>query len=161
MNDLIEKIRLQQDINNFYTDYCDVLCESQIENWPSYFTNDALYRITTKEAIEEKYLINIVFCDGKKMIKDRAIGIQKAVFFRRQIERKVIGNIRIIETENMQINVSTSFFIVKSIEGYPPSLLCSGISKDIIAMDKNQLRFKQRLCILDADVLPDSLVYPI
>ncbi len=42
-------IELRLEIENFHAEYCAVLDAGLVEQWPRFFTEDALYRITARE----------------------------------------------------------------------------------------------------------------
>ena len=37
---------LRSELRDFYDDYAECLDEDDLENWPSFFTEDAVYRVT-------------------------------------------------------------------------------------------------------------------
>jgi hypothetical protein len=43
----------------------------------------------------------------------------------------------------------------------PSNLLVCGRSADVIVRQGSELKFKDRLCVVDARVMPDSLVFPL
>jgi salicylate 5-hydroxylase small subunit len=43
----------------------------------------------------------------------------------------------------------------------PSKLLACGRSTDVIVRQGDELKFKDRLCVVDSRVMPDSLVFPI
>ncbi len=155
---------LAADVELLYTNYCEVLDDGNIDRWPNFFANDCLYRVTTKENQERGMPLNFVFCEGLPMVRDRAAGLREAVFHRSRSQRRVISGMRLKTLDGIDIGgieTCATFLIYESLGDGPSQLLSCGRSSDVIVREGNELKFKQRLCVIDARVMPDSLVYPI
>ncbi len=51
---------LRAEIEEFHAAYCAVLDAGRIEEWPAFFTADALYRITGRENAEAGLPVGLV-----------------------------------------------------------------------------------------------------
>ena len=60
------------EIEEFHADYCWTLDCGDVERWPEYFTDDAVYRITARENADAGLPVGLVYADSKAMIRDRA-----------------------------------------------------------------------------------------
>src|SRR5262249_52943975 len=63
------------DVEEFHAAYCAVLDACRIEEWPRFFTEDAVYRITGRENADAGLPVGLVYCEGLGMIRDRAFAI--------------------------------------------------------------------------------------
>jgi 3-phenylpropionate/cinnamic acid dioxygenase small subunit len=159
-----EYYELATDVELLYTTYCEALDDAELERWPSFFTNDCLYRIATRENHERGLPLSFVLCSGQAMLRDRTAAIQKAVMYRRRFQRRIVSGIRLKTWRGLDeegIETCASFVVYESIGNNPSGLLACGRSLDVIVRDGDALKFKQRLCVIDAQVMPDSLVLPI
>lgn len=155
---------LATDVELLYTKYCETLDSGEIERWPDFFPEKCLYRITTRENLERNMPLSFVLCDGSAMLRDRAVALQKTVFYRTRYQRRIISGIRLKTFEDIDdkgIETCASFVIFESIGDNPTQLLVCGHSSDVIIREEKTLKFKQRVCIIDARIIPDSLVFPI
>jgi len=160
----LENYIIAAEVEQLYTNYCEVLDASDIEVWPSFFTDDGSYRITTRENLENNMPLCFVLCEGPAMLCDRAAALKQTVFYRCRFQRRIVSGISvkaIDRSDGESIETCASFVIYESIGDEPSKLLVCGRSQDVIVREKNMLKFKQRLCIIDAQVISDSIVFPI
>jgi anthranilate 1,2-dioxygenase small subunit len=64
---------LREIVTQFNTEYCAVLDRGNLELWPEFFTEDALYRVTSRENAELGLPVGLVYCEGRAMMHDRAV----------------------------------------------------------------------------------------
>lgn len=164
MESKAEAYQLAAEVELLYTSYCEVLDDAEIEHWPDFFAHESLYRITTRENLECGMPLSLVFCDGLGMLRDRALALQKIVMYRRRFQRRLMSGVRLVTSETVDVScikTRASFFVYESVGDEPTQVLVSGRSEDVIVREGRTLKFKQRLCVIDSLVIPDSLVFPI
>ena len=165
MNRKTDHRELVADIELLYTLYAEALDDGDIARWPAFFANDLpLYRITTRENVERGMELCFVLCEGQAMLRDRAVALQKTVMHRRRIQRRIVSGIRVVSFDGLDadgIEARATFALFEAIGDEPSRLLACGRSTDLIVRRGNELKFKERLCVVDARVVPDSLVFPI
>ena len=60
----------RQEVEEFNLEYCRVLDEGRIEEWPNFFAEDPLYRITGRENFDGGFPLGVIYCDSMGMLKD-------------------------------------------------------------------------------------------
>ncbi|MCF2907078.1 hypothetical protein L1285_01805 [Pseudoalteromonas sp. DL2-H2.2] len=162
MEEMLKTLLLERSVREFYQRYHAQLDQQMLTQWPDFFTEDASYLVTNRANFEEGMLVYNVFCEGKKMLIDRALGLQKAVWFRDRLQRRFAGSIEITHQSEHALEVVSSFMVTESRQGEPSTLLLTSESQDSLSIAPDgTLQFSKRLCIIDAEVLPDSIIYPI
>jgi 3-phenylpropionate/cinnamic acid dioxygenase small subunit len=159
-----EQRALAADVELLYTHYGEVLDDADIARWPGFFVDASSYRITTRENLERDLPLCFVWCEGQAMLRDRAAALQHTVVFRRRFQRRVISGVRLKTWQGLDgdgIEACASFLVYESLGDAPSQLLACGRSQDVIVREGDALKFKHRLCVIDARVMPDSLVFPI
>lgn len=155
---------LAADVGLLYARYNEALDDAAIERWPAFFTSDGQYRLTTRENHERGLPLCFVLCEGQGMLRDRAEALRSAVFYRARVQRRLLSGLRLSGVESIDgrgAEARVSFVVYESVGDEPTRLLACGRSTDVIARVDGELRFRSRLCVLDARVMPDSLVFPI
>lgn len=71
----------RQEVEEFNLEYCRILDEGRIEEWPNFFAEDPLYRITGRENFDGGFPLGVMYCDSIGMMKDRAYAIAKTLVF--------------------------------------------------------------------------------
>lgn len=165
MDPKTERRELLADIELLYTMYAEILDDGDALRWPSFFADDLpLYRITTRENVERGMELCFVLCEGQAMLRDRAIALQKTVMHRRRIQRRIVSGVRLLAFEGLDgegIKAHATFALFEAMGDEPSQLLACGRSTDVIVRQGSELKFKDRLCVIDSRVIPDSLVFPI
>ena len=59
------------------------------------------------------------------------------------------------------MSARATFAVFEAIGDEPSKLLVCGRSSDVIVRQGGELKFKERLCVVDSRVVPESLVFPI
>jgi len=159
-----ELYQLAADVELLFTTYCETLDDAAIERWPDFFASESRYRITTRDNLERNLPLSLVLCEGVGMLRDRARALQETVMYRRRFQRRLMSGIRLETADGIDgsgVKVRASFLVCESMGDGPTQLLVSGRSQDIVVREGDSLKFKQRLCVIDSTVIPDSLVFPL
>jgi len=64
---------LRLEIEEFNAEYAAVLDAGRVQDWPQFFTEDAIYRITGRENADAGLPVGLVYCEGMGMLGDRAL----------------------------------------------------------------------------------------
>ncbi|WNO10754.1 aromatic-ring-hydroxylating dioxygenase subunit beta [Teredinibacter sp. KSP-S5-2] len=163
MDERLLKNIIRQEISSFYADYCQALDSSDVTRWPDFFFDDCEYRLTTRENLNDDLELAFIRCIGKSMLRDRAEGLKNAVFYRERLQRRLVSGIQVdfVKADLTRFECKTTLALIESYDGQPSSLLVCGETQDSIVVDHGEYRFQKRMCIIDSDTIPDSLVYPL
>jgi salicylate 5-hydroxylase small subunit len=159
-----EHQELLADVALLYATYAEALDDGDIARWPGFFADDCLYRITTRENLEQGMELCFVLCEGQAMLRDRAMALLKTVMHRRRFQRRIMSGVRLLTFDRLDgegVKARATFAVFEAMGDDPSKLLVCGRSSDVIVRQGSGLKFKDRLCVVDSRVVPDSLVFPI
>ncbi|ANN66968.1 aromatic-ring-hydroxylating dioxygenase subunit beta [Bordetella bronchialis] len=164
--DLARAIALRQEIEEFHADYCAALDANQIESWPDFFTEDALYRVTARENADRGLLVGLVYAEGRDMMQDRAIAISRTQMFAPRHMRHLVTNTRVLDESPDGIEAQSSFLLLQTLVEGPTTLHLAGFYHDVFvraegASTSGPLKLKERQVIYDTEILANDLVYPV
>ena len=54
-----------------------------------------------------------------------------------------------------------NFLVIETLVDEPSRVAFCGVSHDKLCLIDNRWRFAERVCILDTEMLPNSLIYPL
>ena len=165
MDGQTQRRELLADVELLYATYAEALDDGDIALWPSFFADDSpVYRITTRENLEQGMELCFVLCEGQAMLRDRAIALLKTAMYRRRFQRRIMSGIRLVTFAGLDgegLEARATFALFEAIGDDPSKLLVCGRSSDVIVRQGSELKFKDRLCVVDSRVVPDSLVFPV
>jgi salicylate 5-hydroxylase small subunit len=77
------------------------------------------------------------------------------------VQRHLISNFRVQAASDEELRVQANFYILRTFPERQSEYFASGSYNDRIAITDGRLNFKEKLCVLDSDLPPESLIYPI
>ncbi|HZR80771.1 MAG TPA: nuclear transport factor 2 family protein [Candidatus Binatia bacterium] len=145
-----------------YAEYGDCLDEGDLERWVDLFTEDASYRLTSRENHDLGLPLALVRCEGRAGLRDRAMAIGRTAVFRPRRMRHLIGAPRVVAgADDDTIASRATFAVFETIEGEETRVFLTGRSFDRVVREGGRLRFRERVCVFDASLVPGSIVYPL
>jgi anthranilate 1,2-dioxygenase small subunit len=148
-------------IESFLADYAYRLDDERIDDWPSFFTQDALYQITTRENFEAGYPIGIMLCKGKGMMEDRVLALKTANVFEPHTYCHITGRPDLKEESPGTLTSRSNFIVYRTMEDGEAELFATGKYLDRIVMESGEPKFAERKAILDSRRIDVLLVFPI
>ena len=152
--------QLREDIVAFHTEYCSVLDRGDLEQWPLFFTEDALYRITGRENAELDLPVGLVYCEGRAMMHDRAVAIARTQMFAPRYNLHMIGQVRVEAEDAGVITAQTPFLLIQTLVEGASTVHLAGCYHDRFVKVDGQLLLAERHVIHDTNILANDVVYP-
>ncbi len=153
---------LRLEIEEFNAEYAHVLDEGDLETWPDFFTDDALYRITGRENADAGLPLGLIYCDGKGMLRDRARAILKTTMHAPRYLRHFNSNLRITDLQpDGTVQASANYLVIETLMEAESRILQAGRYQDIFVRRDTRLLIQERHCIYDTLTIPNALIYPV
>ncbi len=154
-------IELRLAVEDLYSEYSAALDEGRYEDWAALFTEDCLYRIVPRDNHDRGLPLAIMHCESRAMLEDRTVAIREASFYAPRMLRHIVSGIRVETAQDGTLSGQANYLVLQTLAEQPTTLFNAGRYLDTILRDGGRLRFKQRLCIFDSIVVPNSLIVPI
>ena len=152
---------LRFEIEEFHAEYCDTLDRGAIEDWASYFTEDAVYRVTARENADAGLPVGLVYAEGRAMIRDRAFAIARTQMFAPRYLRHFVSNVRVMEATGVEVKAQANYLLLQTLMEGPTTIQQAGRYDDVFVRVDGKLRLKSRDCIYDTLIIPNDLVFPV
>ncbi|MBS40210.1 MAG: hypothetical protein CMM83_00560 [Rhodospirillales bacterium] len=149
-----------REIETLMNEYALTIDDGELEKWPSFFVSDCLYKIISKENFDSGLPLSILLCDSQGMLKDRAKAFSELNVFAPRTWRHMLGAVHASGSGHKYL-ARTSFVIFETLDGKDTHIQCAGEYRDVIIRKEKGLRFKERLCVYDTTMIPNSIVCPI
>lgn len=148
-------------IQEFYSRYADCLDGGRLQNWPEFFTEQCVYRINTRRGIRMGPEDDSMNFDSKAIMLDRTVSLSQSEDFVPHQQRHFITNVRAMPTESDELRVFANFLVVRTFAEKRSEFFVSGFYHDRIVRPGGRLKFQEKLVVLDSDVAPEGLIYPL
>lgn len=148
-------------VEHFNIEYCAVLDSGQIEEWPRFFTEDCVYRITARENAELDMPVGLVYAEGRPMLHDRAVAISRTQMFAPRTMTHLLSAPRIVAEEGQEIWAQCNYVLFQTLVEGPTTLHLAGTYHDRFVRDGDALLLRERQVIHESSVIANDLVYPV
>ena len=142
-------------------DYAAAIDDNRMEDWPSFFTEDCFYRITTANNHAQGLPAGLVYADSRQMLADRVLSLRKANIYERQAYRHIIGLPRVTADEGGVLQVRTSFVALRIMRTGETDIFATGVYIDEVVREGETLKLRSRDVICDSQRIDTLLALPL
>lgn len=152
---------LKARVDDLYARYAETICDGRIKEWPDFFTDICLYRVTQRSNHERGMLLGPMFAETKGGLVDRVIAIENSLVYAPRALCYVVGSIRIVDRNAQGANTRSMFSAYHTLDNGDSELLMVGRSFDRLVIQGDDLKFAERVVVFDTERTPGALVYPV
>jgi salicylate 5-hydroxylase small subunit len=148
-------------LTRLYADYALAVDSGQWDLWPEFFTEQCVYKLIPRENHERGFPLCTLSFTSKGMLKDRVYGIQETLYHDPYYQRHVVGApvVRRVDGERIQSEANYAVFRTKLDKA--STVFNVGRYIDTIVPTPEGLKFAERLCVYDSEMIPNAIIYPI
>lgn len=148
-------------IQQLYADYATTVDSGQWDLWPEFFTEQCVYKIQPRENHERGFPLATLALTSKGMLKDRVYGIQETLYHDPYYQRHVVGAPIVRQVVDGAIHSEANYAVFRTKFDKESTVFNVGRYIDTIVQTAEGLKFAERLCIYDSEMIPNSIIYPI
>ncbi len=154
---------LQLAVENLLARYVHAIDDDRLEDWPGFFAETCLYRITTAENLERGLPLSIIYGDSRAMLADRVSALRHANIYEAQRYRHTVSSTLVERVDANTARASSNFQVVRIMHTGESMLFASGRYLDRIRMkgDGGELQFEERVVVLDSRSVDTLLAIPL
>lgn len=152
---------LRLELEALYADYVACLDEERLEEWPEFFTDDAVYRIIPRENFERGLPIATLHCESKGYLQDRVVAIRRTAVYAPRYIRRLVSNIRVLGWKEGSLEVRANYAAFETLRDEMTRVFSVGRCHDRLIVADGRLKFKEKLVIFDSELIPNTLIYPL
>lgn len=142
-------------------DYARCLDDDRLEEWPDFFVEDCLYKITSAENLRDGLEAGMVFANTRAMLKDRISALREANIYERQHYRHVLGMPCVLERTPTGVRSETSFFVARIMRDGKTDVFATGRYLDLYETAGGAPRLKERVVACDSSRIDTLLAIPL
>lgn len=149
------------DIQQLYADYANAVDSGQWDLWPEFFTEACVYKLQPRENFERGFPLATLLLTSKGMLKDRVYGITETIFHDPYYQRHVVGAPIVRKMEDGRIHAEANYAVFRTKLDKESTVFNVGRYIDTIVQTPEGLKFAERICVFDSEMIPNSIIYPI
>jgi 3-phenylpropionate/cinnamic acid dioxygenase small subunit len=151
---------VQRQIEALHSRYAHALDADKLEEWPGFFTENGVYRITTAENEERGLPLPVLYAEGRGMLRDRVASLRNANIYEPQRYRHIVSSILIEEIDNETVKSTANFLVVRIMQDGQTLLFASGRYVDRIVLAPQPL-YAERVVVCDSRRFDTLLAIPL
>jgi salicylate 5-hydroxylase small subunit len=151
-----------QALTTLYADYALAVDSGNWDLWPTFFTPDCVYKLQPRENFDRGFALATLAFDSQAMLRDRVYGIKETLFHDPYYQRHLVGApvLREVDGEG-RLHCEANYAVFRTKLDGPSTVFNVGRYIDIVAHTPQGMKFAQRLCVYDSEMIPNSIIYPI
>ena len=145
-------------------DYARAIDDDRLEDWPSFFTEKCLYKVTSADNHRRGLEVGVIYADSNGMLRDRVAALREANIYERQSYRHLVGLPAIVGPINEVGEVTraeTPFLVVRIMRDGTMDLFATGRYLDALVDDGGVLRLRERVVVCDSGRFDTLLAIPL
>jgi len=147
-------------VRDFYDEYYAVLDDVRLEDWPNLFTEDCQYRVIPRENFEAGYTLSTIYAESRGMLIDRVMGLTRTQMFAPRYYRRFPGPLRLLARDDAGLRVRHNLLVVQTLIDKQTEIILSAVCHDLLVTDAGRPRLRERIVVIDSEMIPNSLIYP-
>lgn len=134
----------------------------RLEEWPDFFHEQCLYKVTTADNHAKGYQAGIIYADSRAMLVDRIAALRQANIYERQRYRHILGFPLIKPAADGSVSVETSFLVIRTMREGQMDVFVVGTFQDKLRRDAmGAWKYAERLVLCDSQRFDTLLAIPI
>jgi len=152
---------LRLEVEDLYSEYSACLDEERFEEWPAFFVEQCLYKIIPRDNFERGLPLATWLCESKGYLADRVVAIRRTAVYGPRYVRRIVSGLRVLGWQDGALEVRANYLALETLQDELTRVFNTGQYRDKLVVDAGKLKFKEKLCIFDSLLVPNSLIYPL
>ncbi len=148
-------------LSRLYADYALAVDSGHWDLWPEFFTEQCGYKLIPRENHERGFPLCTLSFTSKGMLKDRVYGIQETLYHDPYYQRHVVGAPVVRKVEDGRIHAEANYAVFRTKLDKESTVFNVGRYIDTLVQTPEGLKFAERLCVYDSEMIPNAIIYPI
>lgn len=158
---MTEKMTLWFELHQLQENYIHALDNDRLEDWPEFFTDDCLYEIVPRENAEAGLPIGVIYCDNKKMLRDRVLSLRHANIYEEHTYRHMTSGLVFKALDDNTVEAESSYVVIQTLQNGESFVYQAGRYLDLVVKTAAGWRYARRRVIYDTLRVPTLLATPI
>lgn len=141
--------------------YARCIDDAHLEEWPGFFTEHCVYRVTTAENHAQGYEAGVIWANSRAMLVDRVAALREANIFEPQTYRHLLGMPTIVDVQDARVRSETPFFVARITGGLRTDLFATGRYVDVHLVSTSELKIEQRVVVCDSSAFDTLVALPL
>lgn len=141
-------------------DYARAIDDDRLEDWPAFFEDPCLYKITSADNHAQGMPAGLVYADSRGMLTDRVSALREANIYERQRYRHIVGLPCVLGEEGGVARVETPFLVMRIMrDGTMDAFACGRYLDQVRA--SGTMKLVERIVVCDSARVDTLIAIPL
>jgi anthranilate 1,2-dioxygenase small subunit len=141
--------------------YIRCIDSGRLEEWPEFFVDRCLYKVTTAENYRNGYEAGVIYADSKAMLIDRIAALRQANVYEKQSYRHILGLPTVTRNGGAEAESEAPFLVIRIMHDGESDVFASGVYLDAYRASGNDLKFARRIVVCDSSRIDTLMALPL
>jgi anthranilate 1,2-dioxygenase small subunit len=141
--------------------YIRCLDTDRLEDWPGFFGDPCLYKITTAANERDGLDGAIIFANSPGMLHDRVSALREANIYERQSYRHILGQPMMLDDRGGTYRCETPFIVARILLDGDTDLFATGVYRDQYVLNGSGAKLRERIVVCDSSRIDTLLAIPL
>ena len=142
-------------------DYAHYIDDDRLEEWLDFFSEDCVYKILSRENVEQALPLELLSCRNKNMLRDRILSLREANIYNIHFDKHILGAVRILGVKRGDYSIQANYSLYQTNLDGESMLFSVGTYRDLITFSNNTPLFKEKIVVVDTFGISRLLSTPI
>ena len=148
-------------VERLTADYIGCIDDDALERWPTFFTEDGVYRIVSRENYTRGMPASLFYCQGRGMLHDRVAALRRANIYEPHVYRHLVSGTRLRREEPGGWRLTTNFQVIRTMHTGEMVVFAVGVFEDVLVEREGTLLFHEKIVVCDSSRIDTLLVIPL
>jgi anthranilate 1,2-dioxygenase small subunit len=156
-------LELRLKVEELLARYVHCIDDGRLEDWPEFFVENGLYRVTTAENHERSLPLPIIYADSRAMLRDRVAALRQANIYEPQRYRHLLSSLLVERIDSRSAKAVSNFQVVRVMQTGESMLFATGRCLDRVRIEGEGglPQFEERVVVLDSRAIDTLLAIPL
>ena len=157
----MEQMILWFELHQLQQQYISALDNDRLEQWADFFTEECIYEIVPRENEDAGLPIGIIYCDSKRMLRDRVLSLRHANIYEVHSYRHMTSGMQIRVIDADTVETESSYVVVQTLQDGESFVYQAGRYLDVVVRTPEGWRYQSKRVIYDTSRVATLLATPI
>ena len=154
-------LTLRLEVEDLYARYAACLDGGEFDQWPDFFTEECVYKIIPRENYVRGFPLATLAFESKGMLRDRVFAVTQTLFHQPYQQRHLVSGIVILGEQGGRVHAEANYLVIRTKSKALSEVFNTGRYIDRIVREADALKFTEKLCVFDSELIPNSIIYPL
>jgi anthranilate 1,2-dioxygenase small subunit len=148
-------------IEDLHARYVRCIDDDRLESWPELFTDPCRYQITTRENVTRNLPLGLLECTTSGMLRDRIEALRRVNVYEPHTYSHHISSLEVTQRDDGTFGARSNYLVLRTLPEGEMTLFSAGVYADVIEIDGDTARFRERIVIAESRRIDTLLVLPL